>query len=88
MGSRGEAGEDGQDKQPPIISILNSTGKENLDDALEQMKSAEFGRGNTPGFEKNSGNASSQEMKRNIESMLDAQFAKEQDGDDNAEGND
>ena len=42
------------------------------------MKSAEFGREKTPDFndERKSG-GSSQEMKKNIDSMLDAQFAKE-----------
>ena len=41
------------------------------------MKSAEFGREVTPDFEKKSGTASEKEMKENINSMLDSQFAKE-----------
>ena len=57
--------------------MLDSTLKSN---DLEQMKSAEFGREKTPDFNedrKNESGGSSGEMKKNIDSMLDAQFAKE-----------
>jgi len=47
-------------KHPPVVTILDSTGKES---DIEQMKSAEFGREKTPDFDKGS-NASDQDMKK------------------------
>ena len=50
------------------------------------MKTAEFGDENPPDNENKSGTESDQAFKKNIDSMLDDQFAKEQDGEGEADG--
>ena len=84
----GEDGEPGAEKAEPVINILEATGGESLTEEMQQMKSAEFGREVTPDFnEKRSGTASDQEMKANIDSMLDAQFAKGEGEEGEGDGN-
>ena len=87
-----EEGEDGvepgAEKTAPAINILEETGGESLTEEMQQLKSAEFGREVTPDFnEKRSGTASDQEMKANIDSMLDAQFAKGEGEEGEGDGN-